>query len=760
MTLKTLLRSFAGGEIAPELYGRLDLAKFQTGLAICRNFIVLPHGPVANRPGFEYVLEVKDSTKKTKLIPFSYSTQQTYALELGDQYMRIHTQGGTLLETGKNITGATQASLGVLTSVGHGFVVGNWVYISAVGGMTQLNGRYFKVGTVPSVDTFTLKDLAGTPIDTTPFGAYTSGGTAARVYEISTPYLEADLFDIHYVQSADVLTLVHPGYQQHELRRLGATNWQLATLAFAPTIGTPAAPTVAAGGPGGGTPVAYSYKTTAVSSDGLEESLASTAASASSDLTVAGNYINITTAAVSGAVRYNIYKLKNGLYGYVGQTDGSTLKDNNIDADTSRTPPEANDPFTSAGNYPGAVGYFEQRRFFAGTTNKPQNLWGTRSATEKNLSYSIPTRDDDSITFRIASREANTIRHIVPLSDIVLLTSGGEWRVTAANSDVLTPSTVTVRPQSYYGASNVQPVVASNTILYVQARGGRVRELTYDGQNYAYASKDISIMAPHLFGRYDITDLAYMLAPWQVLWAVRSDGTLLAMTYVPEHQVLGWHRHDTEGFFESIACVAEGSEDALYTVVKRTINGRTVRYVERLHSRNFTAQEDAFFVDSGLTYDGAAVTSIRGLWHLEGATVSILADGGVQPQRVVTNGSITLDNAASVVHIGLPIEADFKTLPLGLEMQAFGQGRPKNVNKIHLRVHESSGIWAGPDEDHLVEAKQRSTEPYGTAPALRTAEIPLMLTPSWSDTGSVFVRQRDPLPLTLLSMTAEVTLGG
>ena len=196
-------------------------------------------------------------------------------------------------------------------------------------------------------------------------------------------------------------------------------------------------------------------------------------------------------------------------------------------------------------------------------------------------------------------------------------------------------------------------------------------------------------------------------------------------------------------------------------MVKRNINGSDVRYVERMASRLFTDAEDAFFVDAGATYSGSPATTISGLSHLEGETVSILADGAVHPRRTVSGGQITLDQAASVVHIGLPITADLQTLPLAAGIDnAMGQGRFKNVNKAWLRVYRSSGIFVGPDSDNLTEAKQRTTELYGSPPELKSEEIPVMLTPSWADSGQVFIRQVDPLPLTIVSLTLEVALGG
>jgi len=683
--VRYLQRSFGGGEVTPEFFGRIDDVKYQSGLAKCRNFITKPHGPAENRAGLAFVREVKDSSKRTRLLPFTFSTTQTMVIEMSPGFFRFHTMGGTLLD-------------------------------------------------------------GGSP------------------YEVANPYTEADLFDIHYVQSADVLTLVHPNYAPRELRRLGATNWQLAVISFAPPA-APSAPSLTRLFSGDGTAedrYDYTYVVTAIGADEISESSASPTATIEANLYQTGQRIKVEWAAVSGATRYNVYKLQGGMYGYIGQTSSLSILDDDIDPDLSKTPPLYETVFNSAGNYPGAVSYFEQRRTFAGTLNKPQNIWMTRSGTESDMSYSLPLVDDDRISFRVAAREANTIRHIVPLTELLLLTSSAEWRVTSLNSDAITPTTISVRPQSYVGASNVQPVIINNTLIYCASRGGHVRECGYNWQSGGFVTGDLSLRAPHLFDNLGIADMGYSKAPIPIVWFVSSNGKLLGLTYVPEQQIGAWHWHDTAGTFESVAVVAEGHEDVLYAVVRREINGVQRRFVERMASRQFVDQADAFFVDCGLTYTGPAATVISGLDHLEGELVSILADGAVHPQQVVVDGKVTLEHPAETVQVGLPIFADMQTLPLavGLPDGSFGQGRYKNVNKAWLRVYESSGIWIGPDADHLVEAKQRTNEPYGAPPGLKSEEILIVVPPSWGDSGQVFVRQYDPLPLTVVGLTLEVALGG
>ncbi len=843
MANKTLQRSFGGGEITPELSGRLDLAKNQTGLGTCLNAWTLPHGPWQNRPGLGYTNRAGDSTHRVRVLPFSYNNQQTFVVEFGHLYVRWHTDAATLLETGLTVTGVTQAAPGTLTYVGVDPSNGDTFYLAGIGGMTELNGRYVKINNVNAgTKTFELRDLDGVDINTTAYGAYTLGGTASRVYTIATPYDEADLFDLHITQSADVLTIVHPTYVTRELRRLGATNWTLTEVAFVPTINPPVLP-VAAATTASGTDRTR-YKVTSVATDGLEESIASgpcvvgagiaiTAVTKASPgvlsvaahgrsvgdgvyvtgiagmveldgeylvntvpgantitlktldgtpvdtsafstytaggtfyftdvvntLSVAGNKNTVTFTRDPSAVRSNVYKLKNGLYGYIGQTALSSFEDVNITADLSKTPPEIDDAFTGVGNYPGAVGYFEQRRILAGTDNKPQNVWGTRSATESNMSYSIPTRDDDRFAFRIAAADANRVRHVIALSDLLLLTAGGVWRVEAAGADVLTPSSTKPKLQDATGASNVRPVVTGSAVVFIAERGSHAFRVRYSWDDQIYRPEDISLFAQHLFDGYTIVDMALAKAPFRMVWAVRSDGVLLSLTYVPEQEVIAWHQHTTDGLFESVCVVAEGDSDALYVVVKRSINGQDVRHIERMSTRRFATIADSFFVDAGATYDGTPTTQVTGLWHLEGETVAILADGAELPTQMVVNGTVDLEFAASKVHVGLPYVSDFEDLPVALDAEAAGQGAVKNVNSVHVRVRESSSVFAGPTFDELTESKE-DTDDIDDAPTLITGEITIVVGGSWNTDGRVCIRQSSPLPLTILSTTKEVAFGG
>lgn len=782
MTLnKTLLRSFAGGEITPEMFGRVDLGKNQTGLQLARNFRTTPHGPATRRPGLIYGTHTKgsayipsgiphaDTEGRSTLVPFVFSADQAIILEFGDFYIRFHTASGALLEAAGSITNVSIATPAVFTLVAHGYTSGQWIWLDASSSDMQLLGNRFYVVTVVDADHFTLQTLDMVNVGTVGLPAF--GGTiaASRVYEIASPYDWTSATQLIYAQNSDVLTLTHDQFPTQELRRSGATSWALTPVSFAPIITAPAGVAATATVVVSTNLTSAFYVVTAVASDLVSESAKSATATATNNLTLAGNFNTITWSAVVGAARYYVYKLRGGSYGFIGQTTTLSLKDDNILPDATISPPESDITLNdAAGDYPRTITYYEQRRWFGGTDAKPQSIFATRSATESNLTASIPSREDDAMEFRIAAQQQNAIRHLVPLADLIALTAGGVFRIFADGAPAITPTTLSIKPQGFSGSATVLPAVTSGSILYVQTQGSRIRELAYDPSGTGYfRSIDITLLAPHLFDGYTILSLAYTGAPDQVLWCVRSDGTLLGLSYVPDQQVYGWHQHVTDGRFESLAVIPENGEDVLYAVVRRVTQGpnpRHVRYIERLHTRILTDIVDAFFVDSGLTYDGTPATTMSGLWHLEGMAVDVLADGAVVEGLTVTNGAITLDTPASKVHVGLNYVSDMQTLPMSVSPYqdvASGQGAVKNINKLHVRLSQSSLIKAGPTLDKLTDYPARLvTDRYDTPPSLRNSEVTMVLSPSWNTDGAIYIRQDRPLPLTVSSITMEYSAGG
>lgn len=767
---QTIQRSFTGGEIAPAVGSRADLQKYASSLALCQNFFVRAQGGVYSRPGTRYVGEVGQSNRRARLIPFSFNTEQTYILVFEHLKLRFVTGGG-FIESGGSpyeiatpyteddlpfldfaqsadvmtitrlgfdprnlsritdtnwtltvnnyaptvsaptwgsgtsfaISGITNANPGVVTATGHTFTAGQTVYITGVGGMTEVNNRFFTVAN-PLVNTF---ELSGE--DTTAYGTYTSGGTA------------------------QVPTAIQ-----------------------------------AVGSGGGSFSKTYRYVVTAVDADGVE-SLASTEQTATVASLSQTFGLRLSWNAVTGAQYYRVYKdpsEDSGIYGFIGESNTTIFTDYNIAPIISDTPPLDRQPFSDTDGEPQAVGYFQQRQIFANTTAEPQTVFTTQTGNYASLRTSRPSRDDDAITFTLAANQVNEIRHIISLDSLILLTSGAEWIVSEGQDKVLTPATVGTRTQSFNGSSWVRPVVVNSTALFVQEKGARIRDLQYEFTNDKYTGNDLSVFAEHLFEGFEIEEMAYAQEPYSIVWCVRSDGTLLGLTYQREQQVWGWHQHTTDGEFESVAAISEDGRDALYVCVKRTIDGNTVRYVERLEPRYTDAAENAFFVDSGLTYNGAAATVISGLDHLEGEAVVALADGNVVTGLTVSSGSITLPQAASIVHVGLQYTPAIELLDIDVASNDDTlKGVSVSVSKVKIAFEKSRGGWVGPKLDmggtgEFYEIKPRFVDDSYDEIALRTFLDEVIIDPQWTYTGGVRIEQRAPLPMTILSVIPDVDVGG
>jgi len=694
---KLAKRNFTGGELDPALHNNVDLVKYLTGLKTLRNFWSKRSGGVQNRPGFEYCGFVKNRTKTTRLIPFIFNNEQAYVVELGEYYIRFIVDGEYIKEAAKNITGITQAAEGVVTSNAHGYSNGDHVYLSGIVGMTELNGRTVVVSDV-TANTFKMKDQFGAYVATSGYAAYSSAGTAEKIYTLPSAYEEAVLRELNYTQSADVMTVVHENHAVQEITRLTSTTFSLADKTFGSLmqLGSETG-YITSGGAGAGT---FRYKVTAINEDGQESltypeyslpisnitqanpAVVTHAAHAlaqrdyvSGDVVyidnvigmteVNGRYFTITpltnttfqlngidstgytayvgsgevnrtwfgckntlspTSAnpivprwdtIATAARYTVYadKTGSGIFGYVATVDHrdgvSYLEypDIGVEPDYTDTPPEEYNPFNSVYNYPRAVGYTQQRLLLGGTDNEPETIWTSRTGQYNNFNRSFPLRDDDSIKFTLQGKNVSRVNHLLELNKMLIFTTGGEWSLEGGSDGTITPSIINAKQQTYNGSTRVAPVIVDGSVLYVQARGSIIRDLGYTFEADGYRGNDITIFSAHLFEGYTILDMAYQQNPHSIAWVLRSDGVLLGCTYIKEQQILAWHRHDTDGEVKSICVIPEGSEDALYAVIKRTLTDGEVRYTERLSSRSITDQRDMTFLDSFATYDGRNTTA-------------------------------------------------------------------------------------------------------------------------------------------------------
>jgi hypothetical protein len=312
----------------------------------------------------------------------------------------------------------------------------------------------------------------------------------------------------------------------------------------------------------------------------------------------------ITWASAADADTYNVYRAdESGLYGFIGRTDSLTFTDDFIEADTGDTAPLAANPFEEgAGFWPSTTGFFQQRQIYANSDAFPNRFWMTQTGVFYNFATSTPLRDDDAIIATLAARRINEIRHIIPLSDLVILTTGAEFRVKGQGDAAFTPSTINIKPQSYYGSTALRPIVAGDVALYM-APGNFIRELSYEFATDKFTGRDITVLARHLLDYNDIVDWDFAPSPYDLIWLVRDDGTALVLTYQNEQEVYAWTRATTLGDFKSVAVVREGDKDIAYFVVRRTINGTVKQFIERLDEREFDDLQDAFCVDAGVSLD-------------------------------------------------------------------------------------------------------------------------------------------------------------
>jgi len=427
--------------------------------------------------------------------------------------------------------------------------------------------------------------------------------------------------------------------------------------------------------------------------------------------------------------------------------------------------------------WPTAVVFFQNRLWFGGTTKEPQTLWGSKSGDYTDYNTSFETQDDDAVTMPLVSDKVNAIKELKALSSkIIGLTAGAYWLAGAGDSsNIVTPSSMSASAEGYYGSTNLQAIMVGNRVLFVGSKGNTVRDMGFEVQSESYIASDITLLSEHLLRNRTITGWAYAAHPDGIVWCVCDDGKLLGLTYNREQNILAWHLHETDGEFESVAVIPTTTTDQVWFVVKRTVNGSTVRYVEKLMPRLTTPSEttnskgetvysyaasDQFFVDCGLTETSTtAFTTFEGLSHLEGKTVAILADGNVLPTQTVSSGKITIDNAAYTVHVGLPYTCDLETLNIEFQSQdGTVQTRQKKIKEINLRLENSRAFSYGASFTNMQRLKEKQ-EYYDVAIPLLSDDITkLKLCNNKSTTGRVCFRVTDPVPVCIQSVVAEVEL--
>ncbi|WP_333835859.1 hypothetical protein [Novosphingobium sp.] len=599
----------------------------------------------------------------------------------------------------------------------------------------------------------------------------------ARITRIGSPYNGLELAELDFEQTADTMYLAHLDHAPAKLVRAGHTDWRFQPVTFAPTVAAPAAcvamastaNTDSANGNAAYFPQAASYCVTAIDDTTGMESRASGLASATNDLTLKRNFNTISWSAVPGATRYAVYKADNSQFvGYIGTTEGTSFRDDNIAPALDRAPPQASNPFPGPNDYPSTVTLFEQRAIWARTRNVPHGIWATRSGQLENMDRARPLRADDAMAFTIVAGRVNSVNQLVTTTSLLALTSDSVFHIDGDGVGGVLDATQppATRRQIGRGSSRLPPLVIDNVVFYQPSVGRTVRTIGYDFSIDGLKSNDVSIFSPHLFDGQGIVSWCYAQEPRSVIWAAREDGKLLCFTWEQEQNVWGWTLCETDGRVLSLCAISEAGEDRVYMVVERQIAGQPRRFVERMASHRWGDVQDSCFLDCAVsgTFDTPR-TTFTGLWHLEGRTdIAGLVDGVAVTGLTVAGGAVTLPpgmDGGRRATFGIPYQVDVETLPLRLSTQSGSTiGRVQQVAQAVLTLADTRQIAAGIGPDHLFPVKSRKGEAWSTPDALMNGEYLVDVDNAVRGECTILLRQTAPLPFTLLGVAIDAVFGG
>lgn len=757
--------SFAAGELSPAMYGRTDIAKYDVGAAKLENFIVLRYGGVQNRAGTKY-LATTAGNKKAVLLPFRYNVEQNFIIEFTAGKIRFYTQGELVTKDGAPYEISNDYTEEELESL-------KYTQSADVMFLVQPNHPPATLTRYANDNwTFERMDITGGPFaDSELTAESTTTITASATTGEVTLTASADIFTADMVDDLIALThFVDSDYKKGTPSANG-TNLIVSVLphssVYVESFGfwdgnftlekydRLTGQWVKIRSQSGNRSQNYNLTEENDSDEITQYRVTSTEFNTdvwSGENEQQRGYITIQTFG-------NDYTGHVLITGYTSATQVTGTVKKQL-ASTEATKDYQFASWSQKNGFPTCAGFFEDRLVFAGSKAEPQTFWASKTGDYYNFGTSIPALDNDAITATLNGGQMNGIKAIIAFGEMILLTAGGEYKVTG-NGKPITGENVLSQAQEYRGISDVLPVTVGSRIVYLQQQGNLIRDLAYSYDVDKYTGDDLNLLASHLFERHKITSMTYQQTPNSIVWCTRDDGVLLGLTYLKEQDVYAWHQHSTaHGKFINVCSISGPQEDELYCVVEREGN----YYVERMVAREASTEpEDQYFVDSGITVSGNTKTNeVTGLDHLEGLEVAILADGNAQPLQTVTDGKITLKRAYSKIHVGLPIHAEMQTLPLEFNAEdGTFMSRKKRVSALMAMFKDSRGGLYGIGDGPKNEFKWRSTEKWGEPIALFTGKKKMPVPQAnWNETVMVTISQEDPLPLTILSLVPQIEAGG
>tara|TARA_R110000751_G_scaffold2075_7_gene11225 strand:+ start:8522 stop:10579 length:2058 start_codon:yes stop_codon:yes gene_type:complete len=586
-------------------------------------------------------------------------------------------------------------------------------------------------------------------------GQIESGGSPV---ELATTYLTADLFDLKFSQSADVLYITHPNYPPRKLQRTSHIAWTIADIDFLD-----------------GPYFNVNVETTTLTLGGTTGSVSVTA----SAITHINSGTGFQTADIGRLIRWKDAAANWTWLEITARTSTTIVTALIRGADASATTATTDwrlGIWSTQTGYPACSSFHQDRLAFGGGVDTTQRVNLSRTGDFENHAPTDPDGtvvDDHGLTVTLSADNVNAIRWLADDEKGLLAgTVGGEWVIRPTETGgILTPSNIQAKRSSAYGSANLSPLRAGRALLFMQRAKRKLRELAYVFEDDGFRAPDLSLISEHVT-RGGIIELAYQAEPQSIVWMVRADGTLVGLTYDRNQQVVGWHRHVVGGYsdsgktvqakVESVASIPNptGTADEIYIVVNRYINGATVRFIEYLEPYwdATNAIADAFYVDSGLTYSGGSTLTLTGLAHLEGEVVSVLSEGATHPPVTVASGQITLTIATTKAHVGLAYTSDLETLrPDSGAKDGTAQGKFARMHRVIVRFFQTVGGKIGPDASNLETLVLREGgDPMDTAVPLFSGDTEVEWDAEYSSDAHVMIRQDQPLPMTVQAIMPQM----
>lgn len=747
--------AFNAGELSPLMEGRIDFAKYQTGCQKLLNFVPTVQGPVRRRQGTRFVAETKDSNARSWIARFEFNVTQSFILEFGHLYIRFYTNHGQVLSGLVPYEIASPyTSADLITSEGT-FAL-SMVQSADIIYIAHRNFTPKKLSRFGNTN-WTLTDLDATG---GPFAdqnkddsitVYSSAATGAVTLTASSSIFTAnDVGSLFQLEQKDAA-----GYAAWEVNR----EFPLGSL-----VTSDGKFYIATSSPVGPATKQYSGTVRPVHIEGRAFDGSHTNGPVQQE--------TLQTVGVEWEYQHSGF----GWVRITGFTSGtvvsatvlSTLPGNVVGAPNATAKWSYGD-WSQRNLYPSHVTFFRERLTFAGG----QKLWFSVTGDYENFTpkKSNVVVDDDSINVTISSDQVNDVTWLVSGDSLLIGTGGGEFACAEnSSSDPFATRNIKIAQQSRFGGRNIQPQVVSSQTLFVQRAGKKLRDIAYSFEQDSFGSNDVTVLSEHLT-LSGLVQLSYQQEPDTVVWGITNNGVLIGLTYNREQDVISWHPHwiggkvagaDDHGIVESIQVVPtpDGNSEELWMIVRRTINGVTKRYVE-YQTQNWQAYDDikeAVFLDSSLRYQGPPDTTFSGLDHLNGETVSILADGATHPDRTVVGGSIELQVPASIVQVGLNYQSILTTMRIEAgASQGTSQGQRKRFAKVRFRFLGAVGAKYGIEGSQIDEIPFRdSSMPMDQAVVPFTGDKECQWPIGWEEAGRLTIIQDQPLPMTLIGIYPEM----